>query len=255
MNAVPRSILDGFNESINALADAARARFDAGFALLVQSLADPDGLIPPEHVAELRRGTIELLDDIGGAANELAAVLASESYDEARRASVGSALGFTATASDVSAANDGAVRALVQKVVDTGDPSAFGELCGQRLDYSARKSAGMATLECGKRDPRKPRFARVPTGAETCSFCIMLASRGAVYKSELTAGAMNHYHPKCDCKIVPDFGGGIEGYDPEEYFQPYINARARLGEFPSTKEIIREMDRDQRAAKRDMEAE
>ncbi len=53
----------------------------------------------------------------------------------------------------------------------------------------------------------------MPQGAETCRFCIMLASRGAVYESELTAGAVRHFHPNCDCKIVPDWGGGIEGYD------------------------------------------
>ncbi len=51
------------------------------------------------------------------------------------------------------------------------------------------------------------------SGAETCRFCLMLASRGAVYLSKENAGAVDHYHANCDCKIVPDWGGGIEGYD------------------------------------------
>lgn len=34
------------------------------------------------------------------------------------------------------------------------------------------------------------RFARVPTGAETCTFCLMLASRGAVYSSATSAGTV-----------------------------------------------------------------
>jgi hypothetical protein len=71
-------------------------------------------------------------------------------------------------------------------------------------------------------------FARVATGRETCAFCLMLVSRGPVYKSELAAGAkhegaaeiletknnvsddeldelMTRWHPGCDCKVVPVF--------------------------------------------------
>ena len=32
---------------------------------------------------------------------------------------------------------------------------------------------------------------------------------------------MNHYHANCDCKVVPDFGDGIEGYDPSVYYDRY----------------------------------
>ncbi|WP_419060046.1 hypothetical protein [Ellagibacter isourolithinifaciens] len=48
-------------------------------------------------------------------------------------------------------------------------------------------------------------FARVPTGTETCTFCLMLASRGAVYHSRKTAGEFKHFHRNCDCKVVPSF--------------------------------------------------
>ena len=74
-----------------------------------------------------------------------------------------------------------------------------------------------------KRKRNKPqsgvRFARVPSGGETCPFCIMLASRGAVYYSEQTAGADGHYHANCRCRIVPSWGlAEIEGYDPDLYY-------------------------------------
>ena len=63
------------------------------------------------------------------------------------------------------------------------------------------------------------RFARVPSGGETCPFCIMLASRGAVYYSEQSAGADGHYHANCRCRIVPSWNGAaIEGYDPALYY-------------------------------------
>lgn len=46
------------------------------------------------------------------------------------------------------------------------------------------------------------RYARVPFG-NSCAFCLMLASRGFVYKTETTAGEdKGHYHAHCRCKIV-----------------------------------------------------
>lgn len=63
------------------------------------------------------------------------------------------------------------------------------------------------------------RFARVPHGGDTCTFCAMLASRGFVYWSRKTAGEFNHYHLHCRCTIVPDDGSGeVEGYDPTEWY-------------------------------------
>ena len=69
-------------------------------------------------------------------------------------------------------------------------------------------------------------WARVATGRETCGWCLMLVSRGAVYHSARDAGAkledrdalkvsnegsmdpremMNEWHAGCDCKVVPVF--------------------------------------------------
>lgn len=69
------------------------------------------------------------------------------------------------------------------------------------------------------------RFARVPSGRETCGFCLMLASRGPVYHSEYSAGELNHYHRHCDCRVVPWFGDTeVEGYDPDALLDIYTNA-------------------------------
>ncbi|PPK63515.1 hypothetical protein V5P93_000430 [Actinokineospora auranticolor] len=43
------------------------------------------------------------------------------------------------------------------------------------------------------------RWARVPTGRETCAFCWLLASRGPVYRS----GDMTRWHDRCDCLVMP----------------------------------------------------
>ena len=41
------------------------------------------------------------------------------------------------------------------------------------------------------------KYARVPQGAYTCAFCLMLASRGFVYASEESAGEFDQYHKEC----------------------------------------------------------
>lgn len=60
------------------------------------------------------------------------------------------------------------------------------------------------------------RYARVPTSATPCAFCLMLASRGFEYLSEDTALYAHHmgrYHDDCRCKAVASFDDeGLEGY-------------------------------------------
>lgn len=85
-----------------------------------------------------------------------------------------------------------------------------------------------------KLDPAKPRYARVPTGSETCAFCMVLASRGFVYHSETSAGQLktllgyeNYYHNNCDCSVVPQWDAQqahIEGYDPDKDYDRYRTA-------------------------------
>jgi hypothetical protein len=55
-------------------------------------------------------------------------------------------------------------------------------------------------------------WARVLTGATSCAFCAMLASRGPIYTSERAAlsrggSTADQYHPGCDCiaDLVTDF--------------------------------------------------
>ncbi len=73
-------------------------------------------------------------------------------------------------------------------------PLALQRLTGatQRL---AQQPGRTTMLETARRD--RVRFARVPQGAETCAFCLMLASRGAVYATEAAAGAFDQWHDSC----------------------------------------------------------
>lgn len=98
-----------------------------------------------------------------------------------------------------------------------------------RLTDGARKlisDSGRATTQhAAERDPSKPRYARVPTGAETCAWCMLWASRGFVYKSEETA-QFKRSHFKCDCQIVPswDKRPRVRGYDSKRYERMYQQA-------------------------------
>ena len=114
------------------------------------------------------------------------------------------------------------------------------------VDKGVKQGGRDAIRYNAKRDPKKPRYARVPSGAKTCAFCAMLASRGWVYESAETAGALNRYHSDCDCEIVPSWDKGkpkVEGYDPDELYKDYEKAREQAGDNPTTEEILATMRR------------
>ncbi len=119
-----------------------------------------------------------------------------------------------------------------------------GRLTGSLAADQVKRAANRTMRQNCERDGVK--YARVPTGAETCGFCIMLASRGFVYSTAQAAGELDHYHRSCDCKIVAGFDGEteIEGYDPDELYDIYVEARTRLGlSDPSTSRLSREIGR------------
>ena len=111
---------------------------------------------------------------------------------------------------------DATVRYQIRKLMD-GDAEGFARACGEFARDSARRSAAATMLRAAERDrARGVRFARVPSGTETCAFCRMLASRGFVYWPRETAGALDRFHRGCDCRVVAsDDPEGVEGYDPD----------------------------------------
>ena len=96
----------------------------------------------------------------------------------------------------------------------------FARACGEFARNDAFRSPNETIVANVGRDKDKgARFARVPTGLETCAFCLMLASRGAVYHTRKTAGEFRHFHRRCDCKVVPGFEADpdaeiVEGFSP-----------------------------------------
>lgn len=227
MATIPRSLVDSLTEEVNALSGAGRQMVENALERLVPMFADADGRIPGENVAGLREAVREAMEAVCGQVSGLAAARAAEFYDEVRTASVGKRLGALADAGRDPAATEGAVRALVQSVVDTGAAGRLARELGDRVDYEAKRAAAECVERNARRDPLKPRWARVPSGAETCPFCLMLASRGFVYHSEKSAEGRYHGHPGCDCRIVPGFeGDDVEGYDLDGLYRGYVDSLA-----------------------------
>lgn len=116
---------------------------------------------------------------------------------------------------------DTVARYQAKKLVKGGD-TAFAKACGEYARNDALRSLNETIISnVGRDKDHGVRFARVPTGFETCTFCIMLASRGAVYHTCKSAGEFKHFHRHCDCKVVPGFEDDpdaelVEGVNPEE---------------------------------------
>lgn len=83
--------------------------------------------------------------------------------------------------------------------------------------YTPRKNYSKSSRKAGD-----IAYARVPTGMETCSYCMMLASRGFVYRSADSAGHADHRG--CNCMIVPGryLQSEIDGIDTTEQYNCWL---------------------------------
>lgn len=212
MATIPRAVLDVVSAQVNALSADAQEK-------LMRVLSRIEWT--PGNIAECRAIVVEAMQAVMPGYTALAAQASADLYDAVREASVGEALGAVAESGYSPEATDGAVRAVVQKIVDGKAVEVFNDYVLQRADYEIRRAANYCITANGARDPLKPKYARVPTGAETCDFCLMLASRGFVYHSTSSA-AVDHTHAACDCRVICGFPGDeVEDYDPDALYRDW----------------------------------
>ena len=217
---IPRAAVDFLTDEINGISADAQARVME----VLQGIQ-----WTPENVAQCRDLVIQALAAVMPTYTTMAAQASADFYDAARELVVGEKMGAKAISDYDPAKTEGAVRGFVRFVL-RDDVQTFNDQVLQRIDYEMKRSANMSVVENGRRDPKRVRYARVPTGAETCDFCLMLASRGFVYQSEGTAGA-GHTHSSCSCRCVPGWDGmEVEDYDPRSIYdrwQDAIDAKAK----------------------------
>ena len=177
-------------------------------------------------VAEKREAAKLIMEGFVQAYDDKAAEFASQWYDY--RAEQGGARlkqAVTMTVYEPESVDDVA-RYQAKKLAKEGD-AAFARACGEFARNDAFRSLNETIIANVGRDRDKgAMFARVPTGIETCTFCLMLASRGAVYHTRKTAGEWRHFHRGCDCKVVPSFEGDpdaelVQGVKPRELYERY----------------------------------
>lgn len=214
---IPRQAVDFLTDEINGISADAQARV----LKVLQGINWTS-----DNIAECRDLVLQALAAVMPTYSTMAAQASADFYDAAREIAIGKPMGAVAVSGYDPRKTEGAVRGFVRFVLD-GRVETFNEQVLQRIDYEMKRSAGESMFANGRHDPRKPKFARVPTGAETCDFCLMLASRGFVYSSEATAGAvkLDHYHSGCDCRVVCQWdGGGVEGYDTQAVYDRWQDA-------------------------------
>lgn len=158
---------------------------------------------------------------------DVAATVAAEWYEQVRLEQVGA---YNATTVNVTnrAQVQGSVRYAAGQLF-TDDPGKMLALVAGGVQRYVLASQRGTVARNVQQDPSKPRFARVPTGAKTCAWCTLLASRGFVYLNRQTAGINDHYHDDCNCQAVAEWDSsqsGIAGYDPADLSAKYEDARA-----------------------------
>lgn len=221
--AVSQDRLDRYRSDVEAYGDAAASYVEQYMAALADEF-------PGMAVDELRDEAIEAVGDALNAFGDQASAIALELFDE-----IAESYGVEADTAieDVVSRDmvDGGVRYRARRIVE-GDYAGFARDVADLTRYYVHRSA-FENIErnCERNDLR---YARVPSGRETCGFCFMLSSRGFVYRSEETADSTHAYHRNCDCVIVPSFKGlpaseQVEGYDPDGMYERWKMCEKTIG--------------------------
>lgn len=170
---------------------------------------------PGATVEEVREFAIECATYAVAAFGDAAATEAADLYDAMASASGMNLKPALIDTSDPARFIDSGIRYQIGKFL-SGDIQGFVSQCGNLAKEQVARRANETMRLNAKRDGL--RYARVPMGGETCTFCAKLASKGFVYKSAKSAGEGHKFHRNCRCKVVPEFGEtSVEGYDPDTW--------------------------------------
>ncbi len=229
-----------YNDSVKALVD--RAASDVESAVLKWCRANPEAT-----VAEKREAAKLVMDSLVQGYDDLAAEFAAEWYDD-QAGKAGGRLKEAVTSTVYEPGKVEEVARYQAKKLIAGGDEAFAKCCGEYARNDALRSLNETIIANAGRDRRAGvRFARVSTGAETCAFCLMLCSRGAVYHTRETAGTFRHFHRNCDCKVVPGFESDpmaelVEGQDPKAIYDRLKEVEKSSGAKPGSRDFAREIE-------------
>lgn len=173
---------------------------------------------------------LPVVRDVTSAYGETAAVLAADFYDDARSLSgVPGRFRATAAGAPPVAQSDAMTRWALTPLWsrDPRSAAALARLAGG-TGRLIRASGQETISESAVRDPQATGWQRI-TGSDACSFCRMLADRGAVYSDATVRFAS---HDNCNCSAAPSWERGprlsVEQYAASKRRQtPADRARVR----------------------------
>ena len=186
---------------------------------------------PNASVADLRNMAIKSIKQALNAFSPQAGELAGELFDEIVKAE-GVKARFRYHQTIEQGLVDKKVHYLAKDLVD-GNNQKFIDACATLTRFYVHREAN--TNMYRNVALSNIRWARVPSGTETCGWCFMLSTRGFDYTSELKAGGLGHkFHLHCDCIIVPGTKETtIDGYKPEEMYARWVECANTLGLEPT----------------------
>lgn len=177
---------------------------------------------PNASVADLRNMAIKSIKQALNAFSPQAGELAGELFDEIVKAE-GVKARFRYHQTIEQGLVEKKVHYLAKDLVD-GNNQKFIDACATLTRFYVHREANTNMYRNVARS--NIRWARVPSGTETCGWCFMLSTRGFDYTSELKAGGLGHkFHLHCDCIIVPGTEDTtIDGYKPEEMYARWVES-------------------------------
>lgn len=212
MRSIPIEYIQRFSDALEEVDE--RAKRQLRNALAKVDLSD----VP------VARGQIAaIMERIVGASDILASTMAAAFYDGIREYQTGEKLGASTDSGRDPGSTKSAAYGITSKLANAEEPSIslVEGLLVQRIGYEIQRSVGRTMYRNGERDSRKPKYARIPLGGDSCEFCRMLASRGFAYNSEMSAGKLDpdHYHDGCRCRVVCSWEDdpAIAGLSEDEY--------------------------------------
>lgn len=240
---VDKSRLDAFRAAVSAQCEAARS-------LMETSIAGYLRRNPGAPVADVREYALALADTTEYVYGQAAAAATAQLYDQTAES-----LGMDLDPAELSELEDAdqteAVIRYQAGKLSRGDYAGFGAEVGRYLADRVLRTSWQTVIDNADRPRDRKlgiRYARVPTGRRTCGFCVMLASRGFVYRSKGLAGDLgpgvrfNSFHRGCDCVVIAGDGSTtVEGYEPDKMYEAYADARdtVRTGDW---RRIVAEID-------------
>lgn len=204
--------------------------------------------LPIDDPLALAASLGRVMSEIYGDYSIMTGTLAADFYDELRGAAQASGNFAARVAPEISADQIAASASWSSSAAWSDQTKALSDAAASldRMVVARDRETTMVNIAA---DPSDPRWARVAQ-PDACAFCALLASRGAIYRSEATAafagrtrderrqrdGKEDKYHDWCGCEPVAVWDPAT--FELPDYASPWVDAYdAAREELPATPDL------------------